>query len=353
MVFALGFLIAGLIALAIAPAFWSRAIRLSRRRIEMQIPLSAKEILAERDLLRADFAVDRRRLEQKLESLNQSRAGDLGELGRRAAVIAAQQEDIAALGRKFAEQAAEFTAARRALGETKAEFAATESALYSATGLFERRDSELRDVQAQLAASRAQTEAQRRAAAALENEVAAQKKLLAEKFADIAQLQQDILSIRLERDADLAKLKATTAKLADREEALTASENLVSDLQRRSKQHIETARAVERRHIEKIDRLRAAEAEARDALAAARSQCDSLTLELAGLRDAASASPEQDENAVLRQKIHEIGAAVIRTANRKADRTLESAAADDERNEPPAGSTGRSLAKAGGAASST
>src|ERR1700736_2441773 len=70
MVFTFGFLAASLIALAAAPAFWRRAIRLSTRRLEMQLPLSLEEILAGRDLLRAEFAVECRRLEQKAEVLN-------------------------------------------------------------------------------------------------------------------------------------------------------------------------------------------------------------------------------------------------------------------------------------------
>ncbi len=77
MIFALGFLVAGLVALAFAPAFWRRANRLTRRQLEMQIPLSVQEILAERDQLRAEFAVERCRLEQRTEHLDERHAADL------------------------------------------------------------------------------------------------------------------------------------------------------------------------------------------------------------------------------------------------------------------------------------
>lgn len=325
----------------------------------MQIPLSAREILAERDLLRAEHAVELRRLERKLESLNRSRAGDLSELGQRATFIASQQADLAALGRQNAEQGAELSALQRALAETTAEFAATDSALYSATGLFQRRDAELFDIRANLAASQALVEAQRAAAAALENEIAEQQKSLAASSAEIARLEQELMSLRLEQEADLATLKVTAAKLADREEALKAAEKREIDLQRRGKQQIETTRAVERRHIEKIDRLRASEAAAREALAAARANCDSLTQEVAGLRlaaagrDAAPVSTEREENAILRQKIHEIGAAIIRTANASAPPALEDASAENEdADESLARHGGRTLVKAGGGASS-
>jgi hypothetical protein len=95
MIFALGFLVAGLIALAFAPAFWRRALRLTRRRLETQVPLSVEEILADRDHLRAEFAVERRRLEIRVADVAQAHAADRSELGRRTAEILALKEAVA------------------------------------------------------------------------------------------------------------------------------------------------------------------------------------------------------------------------------------------------------------------
>ena len=97
MVFAAGFLLAGLLALLFLPALWRRALRLSRRRLEMQMPLSMDEIVAERDQLRAQFASDRRRIEQAHEALQHTRARDMVELGRRAASIGALEGESANL----------------------------------------------------------------------------------------------------------------------------------------------------------------------------------------------------------------------------------------------------------------
>src|ERR1700731_3025742 len=140
MVFALGFLAASLIALAAAPAFWRRAIRLSTRRLEMQLPLSPEEILAGRDLLRAEFAVERRRLEQKAEALNLVHAADMTELGRRAAIIAGQDADLLALSQQDSARSAELAALQRALAETSAELAATAKECYDTSGLIARKD---------------------------------------------------------------------------------------------------------------------------------------------------------------------------------------------------------------------
>ena len=107
MIFTLGFLLAGLLALTIAPAFWRRALRLSTRRLEMLLPLSSREIIAERDLLRAEFAVDRRKFEQRAETLNAVHIVDMAELGRLKAQFVALDEKYAALTARHAEQGAE------------------------------------------------------------------------------------------------------------------------------------------------------------------------------------------------------------------------------------------------------
>jgi len=358
MVFALGFLIAGLIALVIAPAFWRRALRLTTRRIEMQIPLSAREILADRDLIRANFAVERRQLEQRAESLNNIRAKDLSELGRRAALIVAQQTNLTALGERNAEQAAELASLRRALAETSTELAASATALYGATNLVERRDAELMALRQEFSALQELAEQRHVALAASAIDIAVLEKKLAAASAEVARRERDIESMRLERDADLATLKSTAAKLADREDALKAAEKRELDLDRRRKQQIETTRAIESRLLEKVERLRAAEAASHAALEVARANCDSLTRELAGLRLAAPGreaeplSAEREENAILRQNINELGAAIIRMAAPCVGPAPEepSPSQDDAPSENRAKVAGRVLAKAGGGA---
>jgi chromosome segregation ATPase len=82
MIFALGFLVAGLSALLVLPLFWRRARRLARRRVEMSMPLSINEVLADRDRLRAEFAVEQCRLEQTIDAVSSKRATALASLAR-------------------------------------------------------------------------------------------------------------------------------------------------------------------------------------------------------------------------------------------------------------------------------
>jgi DNA repair exonuclease SbcCD ATPase subunit len=80
--FALGFLCAGFVALMVGPAIWRRAVRLTRRRIEATVPLTLEEIQADKDRMRAEFAVSTRRLEMSIQALREKNAKQLIELNR-------------------------------------------------------------------------------------------------------------------------------------------------------------------------------------------------------------------------------------------------------------------------------
>ncbi len=70
MFFALGALTAGLLMLLIGPAVWRRAVRLTRRAVEATTPMSLAEVHAARDQLRAEYAVETRRLELARSALS-------------------------------------------------------------------------------------------------------------------------------------------------------------------------------------------------------------------------------------------------------------------------------------------
>jgi chromosome segregation ATPase len=319
MVFALGFLVAGLIALAVAPAFWARAIRLSTRRLQMQLPLSPEEILAGRDMLRAEFAVEQRRLEQKIEALNLVHAADMTELGQQAAIIAAQEADLHALSRQSSEHGAELEALHRALAETSTELAVTAKECYDTSGLVARKDAQIHELSSSLEEAQALSAKQRDAMAVLEAHVALQGQALAAHAETIKRLEGELSTLKLQHQADQVTLKTAAARVADREEALEAAFKREKDLIRQRQLQAETARATEAGYYEKIERLRSALAASEDALNAALRKCEGLQ-ELATLRttlppqDAEAILMQREENEILRQKIKEIGAAVIRAA---------------------------------------
>ena len=83
MFFGLGFLAASLIGLIIVPFVHGRAVRLTVRRLEAATPLSMAEIQADKDQLRADFAMSTRRLEMSVDQLKGKSTGQLAELGKK------------------------------------------------------------------------------------------------------------------------------------------------------------------------------------------------------------------------------------------------------------------------------
>ncbi|RWP77438.1 MAG: hypothetical protein EOR11_31275 [Mesorhizobium sp.] len=80
--FVLGFLCAGFLALMVAPAIWRRAVTLTRRRVESSIPLTQTEIQADKDRIRAEYAMTTRRLEISVKALREKAAEQLVEINR-------------------------------------------------------------------------------------------------------------------------------------------------------------------------------------------------------------------------------------------------------------------------------
>ena len=93
MYFALGLLIASLIALAIMPAVWGRAVRLTKKRIEAATPITMAEFRADKDQLRAEFALSTRRLEMHVEALRRRLSDQLRDVNRRRTEVSAIRDE--------------------------------------------------------------------------------------------------------------------------------------------------------------------------------------------------------------------------------------------------------------------
>jgi uncharacterized coiled-coil protein SlyX len=97
MLVVLGFSIAGLIACVLAPAYRRRAARLATAELKRALPLTAAEIAADKDRIRADYAIRIHKLESNLEDLSVETARQLVEINRRDARISALESDVARL----------------------------------------------------------------------------------------------------------------------------------------------------------------------------------------------------------------------------------------------------------------
>src|SRR5271154_4001621 len=87
MYFGVGVLVAALLCLLFVPLVHNRAVRLTMKRLEAATPLSIAEIRADKDQLRAEFAMSTRRLEMSVEQIKAKTTGQLAELGKKTNAI--------------------------------------------------------------------------------------------------------------------------------------------------------------------------------------------------------------------------------------------------------------------------
>src|SRR6266436_9216155 len=83
----IGFLVAGLLVIAVIPLVHARAVRLTMKRLEASTPMSMAEIQADKDQLRAEFAMSTRRLEMSVDQLKAKTTNQLAEIGKKSYAI--------------------------------------------------------------------------------------------------------------------------------------------------------------------------------------------------------------------------------------------------------------------------
>ncbi|WP_048648428.1 hypothetical protein [Nitratireductor soli] len=275
LLFLLGFFSAGFLALLAAPLFWRRAVHLTTKRIEASMPLSANELEAEKDRLRAGHAMAARRLEMNIEALNRKTSTQLVELSRigeeaktLAEARAAQDEAIAALRGETAEQSAALDQAARTIADLSDRLEAALAELEARGSALERLE-EMHEEE-RLAASSRQIElaARETDVRKLEDELSAARNQRKEavrgmREAVAAHKQADArLRVEEKRNADLQrKLESQMTALSNEQEKLERRESEVARLRKETKEMSAASLSADA-----AKRLRAAEEE-RDRLA--------------------------------------------------------------------------------------
>lgn len=120
--FILGFLCAGFLALMIAPAVWRRAVTMTRKRIEASVPLTLPEIQADKDRMRAEFAMSTRRLEMSFKAFRDKANAQIIEINR-------NREELKSLTRERDGKNDALTAMETKAAELRAEVAKREEQL--------------------------------------------------------------------------------------------------------------------------------------------------------------------------------------------------------------------------------
>ena len=144
----IGFLLAGLLVIGVIPLVHARAVRLTTRRLESLNPLSMVEIQADKDLLRAEFAMSIHRLEMRVEEIKAKATDHLTELGKKSEAIGRLKLELS-----------EKTAALLALGEKERQLAydlnSTQSELAVKAGALEEAERALASTELELPEVRA------------------------------------------------------------------------------------------------------------------------------------------------------------------------------------------------------
>jgi len=333
MFFALGFLAAGLFTLMFLPAFWRRAMRLSLRRLNMLTPLSIEKMAAERDLLRGEFAVRYRRLEQQMAAVRSSKTQDMVEIGRNAARVAQLDGELTQALARGDEFERKFNETSGFLEERTALLQSTETALHDMTDRVETLIYNLRNIEMdkeQLARlgseSRAQVETHESSIASLHVQNAELRQRLDALQGDFAAASAvaarlsavDGVLARTTRELDAAVLEKADLK-KDRDEARAR----LAALERSSAAEIEhleaalrVARAEERDHADRLEAARSDNAILQGAIEALRKDHAHLRETMAVPPAAApvEAAPVEREVLVLRQAIVDLGARMAEMA---------------------------------------
>ena len=175
MFFSIGFIAAGLLGLALIPLVHNRAVRLTMKRLEAATPLSMAEIQADKDQLRAEFAMSTRRLELSVEQMKSKSTSQLAELGKKTDAINRMKLE---LGEKtaaiFALEARE-KSLRDQLQTTEKEFSVKIGSLREAERALSDKEAELTKLSADLDERSVHADSQRIEVVALRTQVDALK----------------------------------------------------------------------------------------------------------------------------------------------------------------------------------
>jgi chromosome segregation ATPase len=202
MYFGIGFLFASLFGLVLIPLVHNRAVRLTMKRLEAATPLSMAEIQADKDQLRAEFAMSTRRLEMSVEQLKARTTTQLAEIGKKSDAINRLKLE---LGEKtatiFALEARE-RSLRDQIRTTEQEISVKANTLHDAERSLTDRQGDLSKLTAELGEKAVLTDSQRVEIVALRTQVDTLKNQV-EKFDNELKEAEDRLT-RERSDADAA-----------------------------------------------------------------------------------------------------------------------------------------------------
>jgi chromosome segregation ATPase len=140
----IGFLVAGLLVIGAIPMVHARAVRLTQRRLEAMTPMSMAEIHADKDQLRAEFAMSTRRLEMSVDQMKAKTSSQLAEIGKKS-------EAVGRLKLELGEKAAALLGAEAKVNSLTEELQSTQGELTAKNGMLQEAERTLAERTAEIA----------------------------------------------------------------------------------------------------------------------------------------------------------------------------------------------------------
>ena len=359
MYLAIGFLVSMLFGLMIVPLVHNRAVRLTTKRLEAATPLSMAEIQADKDQLRAEFAMSARRLEMSVEQLKNKTTSQLAELGKKTDAINRMKVELGEKNATIFSLEAREKAVKEQLRATEEEFAAKTEALRNAEiALAERQaaltklTSDLNDRsvtaesrQLELVAVRTQIEELKSRVSEAEKEYSTTQARLTKEQSDSANVSRELAEARSrvenlsQRVTDLDRQLIAQVKEAEMlgnrvnelEARLSTQGKLLTEREYENNQLRQAAEVADRTIKELrveiaalneggrqpgFEKLRAEKAAVEEQLRVAREDRAKLQRDINAIQQQAENSwqTERMENALLRERINDIAAEVAKLA---------------------------------------
>jgi len=214
MFFGVGFLVAALIGLVFIPLVHARAVRLTMRRIEAATPLSMAEIQADKDQLRAEFAMSTRRLEMSVEQMKAKTTSQLAELGKKGEAVTKLKNELGEKGAAIQAMEARERAMKDQLRATEEEFTQRLNALRDAERKLADKEGELAKLSADLDERAVASDSQRIETVALNTQIEALKNRVNDSERDLRDTDRRLKQERVETEAAALGLAAERAKVA-------------------------------------------------------------------------------------------------------------------------------------------
>jgi chromosome segregation ATPase len=358
MYLAIGFLVSMLFGLMIVPLVHNRAVRLTTRRLEAATPLSMAEIQADKDQLRAEFAMSARRLEMSVDQLKNKTTSQLAELGKKSDAINRMKIELGEKNATIFSLEAREKAVKEQLRATEEEYnakiealRAAEQALADKQGELARINSELSDRsmmadsrQVELVAVRAQIDELKNRVGDAEKEFSATQARLTQERSESETASRELTEARSrvenlsQRVTDLDRQLIVQVKEAemlgnrvnDLEARLATQGKLLAERDYENNQLRQANAASERTAKElrdevaatnggkspMIEKLRSEKAAVEQQLHVARDERAKLQRDINAIQQQAESSwaTERMENALLRERINDIAAEVAKLA---------------------------------------